>query len=174
MENTKVCILSCSALFIVPNLISGVQKEPAESVVVAFVIAQEASDGQVDGNLVPRRQVDRSHDGGAVLLILHVLLTRLCYVLAVNLQSSAGGQRVAGGTGVAVDSEGQAVDARTGSGEGARLRVVAVAQVHEDVAVGDDLVVAEGAEAPKLVLVVESDREGAAAGCGGAGREKER
>lgn len=174
MENTKVCILCCSALFIVPNLISSVQKEPAESVVVAFVIAQEASDGQVDGNLVPRRQVDRSHDGGAVLLILHVLLARLCYVLAVNLQSSAGGQRVAGGTGVAVDSEGQAVDARTGSGEGARLRVVAVAQVHEDVAVGDDLVVAEGAEAPKRVLVVESDREGAAAGCGGAGREKER
>lgn len=155
MVNNKVYMLCCSALFIFPNSVSSVEKETTEGVIVAFIIAEETSDGQVDGHLVPSVQVHGSNNGGAVFLILHVLLARLCYVLAVDLQSGAGGQRVAGGTGVAVDGEGQAVDARTGSGEGARLRVVAVAEVHEDVAVGDDLVVAEGAEAPQPLLVVE-------------------
>lgn len=157
MENPKVYIVCCSALFLFTDLVSSVQKETTESVIVAFIVAEETSDGQVDGHLVPGVQVDSRHDGGAVFLVLHVLLLRLCYVLAVNLQSGAGGQRVARGTSIAVDGEGQAVDARTGSGEDARLRVVAVTEVHEDVAVGDELVVTEGAKAAQLVLIVESD-----------------
>lgn len=92
--------------------------------------------------------MDRCNNGGTVFLILHVLLAQLCYILSVNLQSSAGGQRVARGTSIAVDGEGQAVDPRTGSGEDPRLRVVAVTEVQEDVAVGDELVVGEGAKAP--------------------------
>lgn len=140
-----------------PNLISSIQKETTKSVIVAFIIAEETSDGQVDRHLVPSVQLDSRNNGGTVFLILHVLLARLCYILAVHLQSSAGGQRVARGTSVAVDGEGQAVDARTGSGEDARLRVVAVTKVHEDVAVGDDLVVTEGAKALQFILIVESD-----------------
>lgn len=168
-ENTKVSVICCSALFMFPNLISSVQKEASKGVIVAFIIAEETPNGQVDGHLVPSVQVDGRHDGGAVFLILHVLLVQLCHIIAVHLQSGAGGQRVAGGTGVAVDGEGQAVDARAGSGEDACLRAVAVTQVHEDVAVGDELVVAEGAEARQSVLIVESHREGAAAGCGSGG-----
>lgn len=156
VNNTKGHRLCCSALFIFPNLISSIQKETTKSVIVAFIIAEETSSGQVDRHLVPSIQVDSCNNGGTVFLILHVLLARLCYILAVNLQRSAGGQHVAGRTSIAVDGEGQAVDARTGSGEDARLWVVAIPKVHEDVAVGDELVVMEGAKALQFILIVQS------------------
>lgn len=155
------------------SLISSVQEEPTERVIVALVITEEASDGQVDRHLVPSLQVHGHDHGGTVLLILHVHLVQICYALSVNLQSSAGGQRVTGGAGVAVDGEGQAVGASTGSGEDARLLVIAIPQVHEGVAVGDELVVTEGAKALQVILVVQSDGEGAAAGCRGGGEAKD-
>lgn len=149
------------------SLISSIEEEPAEGVVVALVIAEETPDGQVDRHLVARAQVHGHDHGGAVLLILHVLLPQLRHALAVDVQGGAGGQRVAGGAGVAVGGEGQAVGAGSGGGEDARLLAVAAPQVHEDVAVGDQPGVTEGAEALQIVLVVQGHGEGAAAGWGG-------
>lgn len=128
---------TCFVSFFFSHLISSIQKEPTKSIIVAFVIAEETSNGQVDRHLVPGIQVHDHNNGGTVLLILHVLLARLCYILAVNLQSSAGGQRVTRRTSIAVDGEGQTVDASTGSGEDARLLIVAITKVNQDVAVGD-------------------------------------
>lgn len=136
---------------------------------MAAVVAQEAADGQVDGHPVAGLQVHRHDDGGAVLLVLHVFVAGSRHHLAVDQQGGAGGQRVPGGAGVAVDGERQVVDAGARRGEYARGGVVAVAQVDEDVLVGDELVVPEGAEALQPVLVGQSDGEGAAAGCRGRG-----
>lgn len=120
---------------------------------MAAVIAEEASNWQVDGHPVSSLQVDRQNNGGAVLLVLHVFLTRARHHLAINLQAGAGGQRVAGRTGVTVDGERQAVDTRAGNGEDACARIVAVTEVNEDVLVGDELVVAEGAEAFQAAFI---------------------
>lgn len=120
---------------------------------MAVVITEEASDWQVDRHLVSGLHVDRQNNGGAVLLILHVFLTRARHHLAVNPQAGAGGQRVARRTGVTVDCECQAVDTRAGNGEDARAYIVAVTEVDEDVLVGDELVVAEGAKAFQAVFI---------------------
>lgn len=119
---------------------------------MAAVIAEEASNWQVDGHPVSGLQVDCQNNGGAVLLVLHVFLTRARHHLAVNLQAGTGGQRVAGRAGVTVDSERQVVDTRAGNGEDACARIIAVTKVNEDVLVGDELVIAEGAEAFQAVF----------------------
>lgn len=97
-------------------------------------------------------------------MVLHVCVTRSRHHLAVDQQAGAGSQRVAGGAGVAVNGERQVVDAGARRGEDAGGGVVAVAQIDEDVLVGDEPVVAEGAEALQAGLVGQSDGEGAAAG----------
>lgn len=154
--------------------VGGVKQEAAEGVVVAAVVAQEAADGQVDGHPVASLQVHCQDDGGAVLLVLHVFVAGSGHHLAVDQQGGAGGQRVPGGAGVAVDGERQVVDAGARRGEDAGGSVIAVAQVDEDVLVGDEHVVAEGAEAFQAVLVGQSDGEGAAARCRGSeGRRDE-
>lgn len=145
--------------------VGGVKQEAAEGVVVAAVVAQEAADGQVDGHPVTGLQVHRQDDGGAVLLVLHVFVAGSGHYLAVDQQGGASGQRVPGGAGVAVNGERQVVDAGAWRGEDAGSCVIAVAQVDKDMLVGDEHVVAEGAEAFQLVLVGQSNREGAAAGC---------
>lgn len=134
---------------------------------MAAVVAQEAANGQVDGHPVAGLQVHRQDDGGAVLLVLHVFVTGSGHHLAVDQQGGAGGQRVPGGAGIAVDSERQVIDAGTRHSKDAGGGVVAVAEVDEDVLVGDEHVVAERPETFQTVLVGQSDREGAAAGCGG-------
>lgn len=127
--------------------VGGVKQEAAEGVVVAAVVTQEAADWQVDGHLISGLQVHRQDNGGAVLLVLHVLVAGSRYHLAVDQQGGAGGQRVPRRAGVAVDSECQVVDARARRSEDTRGVVVAVAQVDKDMLVDDKHVVPEGAEA---------------------------
>lgn len=130
-----------------PNLISSIEQEATEGVIVTVVIAEETSNGQVDRHPIPRFQVDGHNDSGTVLLVLHVPLTWSCHHPAINLQCGAGSQRVTGRTGVTVDGEGEAVDASAGNSEDTSRRIVAITKVDEDVPIGDELVVAEGAEA---------------------------
>lgn len=131
---------------------------------MAFVVAEETSNGQVDRHLVPGLQVERHDNGGAVLLVLHVLFSGSRHHLAVDHQTGTGSQGVARRTGVAVDGECEAVDAGAGDGEDTGVEIVAVSQVDEDVLVGDELIVAEGAEAVQGVAVGQGDGEGASAG----------
>lgn len=147
-----------------PNLISSIEQEATEGVVVADVIAEETSNGQVDRHPVPGVQVDSHNDSGTVLLVLHVLLTWSCHHPAINLQTGAGSQRVTGGTSVTVDGEGEAVDTSAGNSEDTSGWIVAISEVDEDVLVEDELVITEGAEAFQTTLTGQSDREGAAAG----------
>lgn len=147
-----------------PNLISSIEQEATEGVIVAVVIAEETSNGQVDRHLVPGLQVDSHNDSGTVLLVLHVFLTWSCHHPAINLQTGAGSQRVTGRTSVTVDGEGEAVDTRAGNSEDTSRWIVAITKVDEDVLVEDELVVAKGAEALQTNLTGQSDREGAAAG----------
>lgn len=114
---------------------------------MAAVVTQEAADWQVDGHPIAGLQVHRQDNGGAVLLVLHVLVAGSRYHLAVDQQGGARGQRVPRRAGVAVDSERQVVDARARHGENTRGDVVAVTQVDEDVLVSDKPVIPEGAEA---------------------------
>lgn len=141
-----------------------IKQKDAEGVIVVVVVAEEAARAQADGHHVPGLQVEGHHGGGAVLLILRVLLTLLRQHQAVDLQSSAGGQRGVGGAGVAVDGEGQTVDPRAGNGEGAAVLVVAVPQVEEDVFVDDILAGGEGAQAFEAVVGVQRNRGGDGAG----------
>ncbi len=154
------------------NLVSSIQQETSESVVVAVVIAEETSNWQVDSHSVPSVEVDSHNNGGTVLLVLHIFLPGSGHHLAVNLQTSAGGQGVARRTGVTVDGEGKAVDARSRNGEDTCLHVVAIAKIDEDMTVGDHLVVTVGAVALQFVVVGECDREGAAAGWRCSEKEK--
>lgn len=146
------------------GLVSRIKQETSESVVVAAVVAEETSNGQVDGHAVTGLQVDGHNNSGAVLLVLHVHLSGSGQHFAVDLQRGAGGQGVTRRAGVTEDGEGEAVDTRAGSGEDAGLGTVAVAQVDEDVFVGYDLVVAVGAYALQAFFIGQSDGEGTAAG----------
>lgn len=131
---------------------------------MAAVVAEETSNGQVDGHAVASLQVDGHNNSGAVLLVLHVHLPGSGQHFVVDLQRGAGGQGVTRRAGVAEDGEGEAVDTRAGNGEDAGLRTVAIAQVEEDVFVGYDLVVAVGAYALQAAFIGQSDGEGTAAG----------
>ena len=135
-----------------PNLVSSIQQETSESVIVAAVITEETSDGQVDGHLVSSIQVEGNNNSGAVLLVLHIFFSGSCHQLAVNLQTGAGGQAVTRRTGVTVDGEGEAVDTRAWNSEDSGVHTVAVSQVDENVFVDDELVVTVGAKAVQTVF----------------------
>lgn len=139
---------------------------------MAAVVTEETSDGQVDGHRFPGPQVEGYHDGGAVLLVLHISFSGSWHHPTVDLQAGAGSQAVTGRAGVTVDGEGKAVDTRARNSKDARVRVVATSQVDEDVFVGDELVVAEGAKAAHAVLIGQSDGEGTSAGwtCSSGGK----
>lgn len=155
-----------------PNLISSIQQEATESVIVAVVVAEETSNGQVDRHLVASLQVDGHNNSGTVLLVLHIFLTWSSHHLAVNLQTGAGGQCVTRRTSVTVDGEGEAVDTRARSSEDTSPCIVAITKVDEDMCVGDELVVAERAKAFQIVFISQSDREGTAAGWRSRGEEE--
>lgn len=155
-----------------PNLVSSIQQETSESIIVAAVIAEEASNGQVDRHLVPSVQVEGHNNSGTVLLVLHIFFSGSCHQLAVNQQTGAGGQCVTRRTSITVDSEGDAVDTRAWNSEDTGVHTVAITQVDEDMFVDDELVVAEGAKAVQFVLTGQRDREGTAAGWRCRGKEK--
>lgn len=100
-----------------PNLISSIQQEATESVIVAVVVAEETSNGQVDRHFVASLQVDGHNNGGTVLLVIPVSVSGPSHHLAVNLQTGAGGQYCIRSTSVTVDGEGDAVDSRVGHSE---------------------------------------------------------
>lgn len=141
-----------------------VEQKDAEGVIVVLVIAEEAAGAQADRHHVPSLQVDGHHRGSAVLLILLVCLALLAEHQAVHLQTGAGGQSAAGGSGVAVDGQGQTVDARARDSEGTAAAVVAVAQVDEDVLVDDVSAGGEGAQAPETLVRVKGHRRSDGAG----------
>lgn len=107
-------------------------------------------------------------------MVLRVFLARPGQHPAVDPQAGAGSQRAGGRTGVTVDGEGEAVDTGAGDGEDASPCVVAIAEVDEDVLVGDEPVVEERSEAFQSFLIGQSNGEGAAAGCGSRGDQRER
>lgn len=63
-----------------------------------------------------------------------------------------------------MDGDGEAVHTRAGGGEDAILHIVALSQVDEDMLVDDEPVLSEGAKAVQFLVIVKSDREGAAGG----------
>lgn len=63
-----------------------------------------------------------------------------------------------------MDGDGEAVHTGAGGGEDAILHIVALSQVHEDMLVGDEPILSEGAKAVQLLVVVKSNRESTAAG----------
>lgn len=71
----------------------------------------------------------RATTSGAVLLVLHISVFGSCHHQAVNLQTGAGGQRVARSPGVTVDGEGQAVDTRARNSKDTSLCTVAITQI---------------------------------------------
>lgn len=133
---------------------------------MAPVVTQETVGGQQDVDDVAGLQAEGHGHGGAVLLVLVVLLFGSSHKEAVDPQPGAGGQLAAGGAGVAVDGEGHAVDAREGHPEDTGHRVVAAAQVEEDVAVRNQRVHTLWAVTPEGRLVKQGRREGHAVGCG--------
>lgn len=128
------------------------------------VITDEASFDQVDGHLSPGLQLYGHNVWEAVFKVLAILFVERRHHLVVDQQVSAGGQSTASGS-YPVDGDCEAVHTSAGNGEHTRQRIVAAAQVDEDVLVRDKLVDSEGAIAGKIVAVVQSDWEGAAAGC---------
>lgn len=141
-----------------------VQQKGAERVKVAAVVAQETPGGQEDVHMVAGLQVEGHGHGGTVLLVLEVLLFGSGHQLAVDPQPGAGSQVVPRGAGVAVDGEGQAVDAGAGDREGTVQRVVAAAQVEEDVPVRNRCVGPHWAETLEGLVVEQGHREGHAVG----------
>lgn len=154
--------LTCSVQHL-PNLFGRIKQKAAEGVVVA-VVAEETAWGQVDVHPVPNVQLQGQDDRGAILLVMVVLLTGPGHRPAVNLQLGTGGQGVLRGTGVAVNGDGEAVDARAGSGEGARCHVVVVAQVEEHFFIDNDFVDGGAAAAFEGIAIEQGDGEGRAAG----------
>lgn len=140
----------------IPNLVSSIEQEASEGVVVASVVTEETSDGQVDGYFVPSLQVQGHNNSGAVLLVLHISLSGSCHHPGVHQQTGAGRQGVAGRAGVAVDSQGQAVDTRAGDREDTGVCTVATAQVDEDMLVGDELIITIGAKAFQIGFIGQS------------------
>jgi len=156
-------------------LVSSKQQEASESVIVAAVITEETSNGQVDHDFVSSLQVQGYDNSGAVLLVLRIFLTGSCHHLSVNKQAGAGSQAAARRTSVAVDGEGEAVHTRAGNCEDTSVHVVTISQVDEDVFVDNKSVfTTEGAKAGHTVVIGQSDREGTAAGWRWRGKEMER
>lgn len=141
-----------------------IEQKDAESVIVVMVIAEEAASAQADRHYVPSLQVHGHHGCSTILLILLVSLTLLRDHQAVHLQTSTGGQFGVRGTSIAVDGEGQTVDARARNSEDTGVLVVAVSEVDEDVFVDDILAGGEGAQAFETLIRVKSDRCGDVAG----------
>lgn len=136
------------------NLVSSIQQEASESVIVAFVIADKTSFGQADSHLVPSPQFHGHNNSGTVLKVLAILFEERVHHLAVDLQIGAGGQGGTRGTAITVDGEDETVDTRAGSGEDTGTHIVTVSQVEEDVFVDDDLVSTEGAIAAQHFVIV--------------------
>lgn len=141
-----------------------IEQKDTESVIVVMVIAEEAASAQADRHYVPSLQVDGHHGCSTILLILLVSLTLLRDHQAVYLQTSTGGQFGVRGTSIAVDGEGQTVDARARNSEDTGVLIVAVSEVDEDVFVDDILAGGEGAQAFETLIGVKSDRRGDVAG----------
>lgn len=141
-----------------------VQQKGAERVKVTPVVAQETPGRQEDVHVVAGLQVESHSHGGAVLLVLEVHLLGSGHQLAVDPQPGAGGQVVPRDAGVAVNGEGQAVDAGAGNHEGTVQRVVAASQVEEDVPVRKQRVGLLWAETLEGHVVEQGHREGHAVG----------
>lgn len=120
---------------------------------MAVGITEETSSGQVDSHSVLCLQVEDHNNSGTVLLVVSVSVCGPGHRLAVNLQTGAGCQGVIRSTSVAVDGEGDAVDARVGNSEDAGRCIVSTTQVKEDMFVGDEAVDNEGAETLEILIV---------------------
>lgn len=139
-----------------------IQQETSERVIVAVEITDDTSCGQVDWHLVPSLQLHSGNNGAAVFRVLAVSFDESGHCYAIDQQIGAGSRGSAGGT--PVDGDGEAVHTRAGDGEDAILHIVALSQVDEDMLVGDEPVLSEGAKAVQLLVIVKSNREGTAAG----------
>lgn len=128
------------------NKSGSIQQEASESVKVVAVVTDITSTGQADRHLVPSVKAHGHHSRAAVFIVPAVFLSEGGHRLAVDLQVATGSQ-VLIRRNKAVDCDCEAVDTRAWSGEDARLQVVVVSQVQEDMSVEDQFVVAEGAEA---------------------------
>lgn len=132
------------------------------------VVTDVASLQQTGRHLVSGLQLHGCDHRAAVFSVLAVSLAEGCHLVAVDPQAGTAGLGFAGSR-QAVDGNGEAIDASAGGGEDAGLIVVVAPQVKEDVFVDDGFVGVEGALAGQGVGVVQSDREGTAAGCRGGG-----
>lgn len=112
--------------------IGGIEQEAGEGVVVVAAVAEEAAGGQHHIHPVPSVQLNGHRHTDAVLLILHVPLTRCSQDAAIAPETGTSCQRGTWRASVAVDGESQAVDTSTGRSEDTGGCAVAVTQVEKD------------------------------------------
>ena len=137
--------------------VSSKQQEASESIKVMFLRTDGTIFGHNNLHRVPSVQFHRHNNSGTVFKVLVFGFDDWSRHSVVHHQIGAGVTDFTG-----VDGEGEAVNATAGGGEDTGLIIVALTQVKGDIFVDDGFVGTGGAKAG---LAVESDREGAAAGC---------